>query len=143
MKGTEDGVGNLTHKELLGEARITRILACVLDVVHAFHEILLGNAKRLAEICGVESPALLVHHHHNVVSGLVVDKQPALAIYDSATRRELYLLEKGVGVSALTVVVAHDLQRKQPQEIYYNNACGNATKHITPLFKVEILHTVC
>jgi len=49
LENAELFIRELTHKHLFGKARIARILVAVLDIVHPFDEILLGNAQGIAK----------------------------------------------------------------------------------------------
>ena len=77
-------VRELAHEYLLRIARVAGILRVVLDVVHPLDEKLLGDAERLAELCRVNTSALLVHNHHDVVSGLVIYEELAVTVGDGS-----------------------------------------------------------
>ena len=49
LENAELFVRELTHKHLFGKARIARIFVAVLDIVHPFDEIFLGNAQGIAK----------------------------------------------------------------------------------------------
>ena len=122
------------------EARVSRILGIVLDIVHALYEKLLGNAETLAEFGGVESSALFVHHHHDVVSGLVVHEELALTVGYYAARGIFYFFEEGVTVGIFLVVVAHELQHEQANDIDNDDGNGHATDDIPAFFEIEVAH---
>ena len=140
LENAEILVGELAHEQLLCEPGVARILVAVLDVVHPLDEKLLGNAQGVAEIHGVETPLFLVHHHHNVVGRLVVDKQLAVAVVDDATRGILHLLEKGVAVGTLPVVVAHHLEREQPDDVDGHNRDSYTTDDKASFFEIIVFH---
>ena len=81
----EDGevvLVELSHEDLLGITRVARVLVAVLDGVHTVNEHLLGNAEGLAEVEGVDMVLRLVHHHHDIEGGLVIDKEFAITVVD-------------------------------------------------------------
>ncbi len=49
LENAELFIRKLTHKHLFGKARIAWIFVAVLDIVHAFDEIFLGNAQGIAK----------------------------------------------------------------------------------------------
>ena len=75
-------VRELAHEELLRKARITGILAAVLDGFHAVVELLAGDVEALTQLQRVEAPVGLVHDDHDVVGWLVVHQQLAVAVGD-------------------------------------------------------------
>ena len=50
LENAELLIRKLAHEHLFGEARITWIFVAVLDIVHPFDEILLGNAQGVAKL---------------------------------------------------------------------------------------------
>ena len=125
----------LTHEELLGESRIAGVLVPVLDVVHALVELFLRNAEGVAEFQGVEMSAFLVHHHHQVVTVLVIDHQFSVAVGNDATGGELDFLEESVRVGVLLVVVAHNLERKQPDDVNHHNGNSHTAYDVSPVLQ--------
>ena len=85
LKDTEVFVVDLAHEQLLGEPRIAWILIAVLDVVHAFDEIVLCDTQGLTKVQSVEVSLLFVHHDHDIVSRLVIDQQLTIAVADDTT----------------------------------------------------------
>ena len=110
LKDTEVLVGELVHEYLLGEARVARILGTVLDIVHALVELVLGNAQSLAELHRVEPVLRLVHHHHDIVGGLVEHQQLSVTVAYNPTGRKGHFLQESVRVSTLLIVVAGNLK---------------------------------
>ena len=82
----------------------------------------------------------LVHHHHDIVRGLVVDHQLAVSVGDDTTRRELHLLEEGIRVGTLLVVITGDLKCKQADNIDDYNRCSHPTNHESSVFKSIVSH---
>ena len=72
LKSTELLVGQLTHKQLLGETRIARILVTVFDFSHSLDEEVLRNVQRTTKLHRIQTVLLFVHDHHDVVSWLVI-----------------------------------------------------------------------
>ena len=135
-------VRQLRHEELLRISGISRILTAVLDILHSLLESLLGNTQGIAEVEGIESSLLLLHHHHQVVRRLVIHQQLSVSIVDGTTRRELYLLQEGVTVGILLVILAHNLEREEPDDVDYHDNYRHTTNHITALLKIVIYHTL-
>ena len=75
----------LGHEGLLGVTRVARILVAVLDSLHATDEHLLSDAEGLTEVEGVDMVARFVHHHHDVISWLVIHQEFALTIVDNTS----------------------------------------------------------
>ena len=73
LKDTKFVECHLCHEQLLGIWRIARILVAILDGVHSLVKLLAGDAKRVAEVECVQV-LHLTHHHHDVVSRLVVNE---------------------------------------------------------------------
>ena len=135
-------VRQLRHEKLLRISGISRILTAVLDILHSLFKSLLGDAQRTAEVEGVESALLLLHHHHQVVGRLVIHHQLSVSIVDGTTRRELYLLQEGVTVGILLVILAHNLEREEPDDVDNHDSYRHTTNHITALLKIVIYHTL-
>ena len=140
LKHAELLVRQLTHEQLLRETRVARVLRAVLDVVHALDEKFLRDAQCLTEFHGVQSSALLVHDHHDVVGGLVVHQQFAVAVGDDAARRIFNLLQESIRVGILLVVVAHQLQREETDDVDRNDEHGHTTYHIAAVVEIKIFH---
>ena len=140
-KHTEILVVYLCHEELLRKAGVSRILSRVLDIVHALDKIVFGDAQSLAEVKRVKVPFLLVHHHHDVVGRLVIDKQFAVTIAYNAPAGIFNSFEKGVRIGTLTVVVAHNLKREKAYDIHCHNEDGYSSNDDLSVFKIEILHS--
>ena len=139
-KDAEVLVINLRHEQLLCETRIARVLSRVLDIVHALDEIFFCDAKRLTEVKRVKMATLLVHDHHDIVGRLIVHQQLSVAISNDATARILNLLEESIGIGAFAVVVTHELEREQTDDVDRNNEYGHATYDNLPMLYVKIIH---
>ena len=100
-----------------------------------------GDTKGFTELEGVEVVPGLIHHHHDIIRGLVVDQQLAVAVLDDASRGVGNLLQKSVGVGVLLVVVAHQLKGKQTDDIDDDNE-GCHASYQPPVLQSVILH-VC
>ena len=85
LKDAEVFVVDLAHEQLLSEPRIAWILIAVLDIVHAFDEIVLCDTQGLTKVQSVEMTLLFVHHDHDVVRRLVIDQQLTIAVADDTT----------------------------------------------------------
>ena len=140
LKNAELLVRQLAHKKLLREARIAGILVIVLDVIHPPDEKLLGDTERIAKLRGVKPPLFLIHHHHDIVSRLVIHHEFTRPVTDDAPGRILHFLQKSVTVGILLIIIAHHLQREQTDDIDDNNRCCHPSNHITTIIQIEILH---
>ena len=127
LKYGEVLVAELTHKHLLREARIARILRVILNVVHTFYEELLCYAERLAEFGCVDTSLCLVHNNHNVVGRLIVHHKSTIAVVYGTTRRKLHFLQESVGVGIFLIVIAHELQGEEAYYIYCNDSYSHST----------------
>ena len=137
---TELLVRELRQEQLLSEPRVAGVLAAVLDIVHTTDEELLGDTQRLAELEGIDVTLLFVHHHHDVIGRLVVDQQIAVAIVDDTTRGIVYLLEESVTVGIALVVIAHQLQREEADDVYHDNDDCHASDDEAPVLQIEVFH---
>ena len=140
LKVTELLRRKLTHEHLLREARVAWVLRVVLDVVHALYEILFRDAQSAAELKRVDASLRLVHHHHDIVRRLVVHEQTSVAVVDGSARRIFNLLEKGVRVGVLLVVVAQQLQRKEPHDVDNDNCRCHESDDVAPFLEIIIAH---
>ncbi len=86
--------------------------------------------------------ALLVHHHHHVVGRLIIHQQLTITVVNGTTGRELNLLQEGITVGILLIVVAHNLKRKQTNDVNDHNSYGHSTNNKSTLFKIVIHHTL-
>ena len=129
---------NLAHEQLRRVARIARILRRIFDLLHSSDVVFARDAHRVAEVRRVD-PVLVLHRHEDVVRGLVVHQQLPVPIRDQPAGGVQYLFAKRVGVCALAVVVAHQLQRQQPQHEDDNDRQRDAADHKLALLKTIIL----
>ena len=106
LKHTELFVAQLTHEELLRKTRITGVFVSILNLDHARFKKVFGNAQGFTKLEGINPVFLLIHHHHDVVSRLVVHHEFAMAIGNDATRGIIYLFEEGVTVGILLIIIA-------------------------------------
>ena len=106
LKHAELFVAQLTHEELLRKTRITGVFVSILNLGHARFKKVFGNAQGFTKLEGVNPVFLLIHHHHDVVSRLVVHHEFAMAIGNDATRGIIYLFEEGVTVGILLIIIA-------------------------------------
>ena len=84
--------------------------------------------------------SLFIHHDHDVIGRLVVDKQlPVTVAYDAAAGK-LYLLQERIRVGALAVVVAHHLQRKKSDDIDHHDDDSNAANDSFSIIEIIIFH---
>ena len=134
-------VRQLTHKELLRISGIARILGTVLDGFHALVKLLPCNSQGIAEVQGIESSFQLFHHNHDVIGRLVIHHHLAVTVVNGSTGRELNLLQKGITISILLIVVAHNLKRKQTNGVNDHNSYGHSPNNKSTLFKIVIYHT--
>ena len=133
-------VGELAHENLLGEPRVAWVQSAVGDGVHAVVELLTSNVEGIAELSGIESAACLVHDDHDVVGRLVEHQQLAVAVGDNAARWEVDFLEEGVGVGALLIVVAGNLEHKQAHNVDGYNQYSHPANDIATILKGVVLH---
>ena len=97
----------LTHKELLCIAAVSRIPAQVFYLFHASLIPFAVDAQTLAEVKGVHTH-LLGHDYHQVIGRLVVYQQFAIAVGDDSSRRILYASEESIRVGvSLEVLTQH------------------------------------
>jgi hypothetical protein len=85
LQHTEIVVGELTPEHLFCETGVTGVLRTIFDGLHTFVELLAGDAQGFAEFKGVEVVLGFIHHHHDIVRGLVIDQQLAVAVFDDAS----------------------------------------------------------
>ena len=78
--------------------------------------------------------ASLIHHHHDVVGWLIIDKELAIAVVDKTPGRELYLLQKGVGIGTFSKIVAHYLEREKAHDVY---------EHYSKCYSTDDVFAVC
>ena len=137
LKRTEILITQMAHEQLLGETRITLLL---LYKVHPLVEIVHRDVQRLAKRDRIEPSALLILHHHDVVSRLIINHQLAVAVGNDTTRRVFNLLKESIGVGTLAIIVAHYLQSEQPYDIgdHYNDS--HTAYDNTPVIKLKVLH---
>ena len=140
LEDAEVLVGELTHEDLLGKARIAWVAVTVLDGGHATVELLARDAERLTELEGVETVLDLVHHHHDVVGGLVIHHQLAVPVEDGTTGGIFYLLEKSIGVGTLLVVVARNLEHEEADGVDYHDEDGYTRYDEAPIRETVIFH---
>lgn len=129
----------LAQEHLFGVAGIAGIDCPVLDVGHTLDEELLGDAQRPAEVQRVQ-PVDFTHHDHHVVGRLVVDHQASFTVIDGSAGRKLYFVEKSVAVGVLLIVVAHNLQREQTQDIAQDNRHGHTGYHKFAFLQIIVAH---
>ena len=110
--------GNLAHEEL---RRIARIADFRLDFVHALDIEIFRDANGLAKVERIDA-ALVVHDDHDVVRRLIVDKEPPFAIENQSARGILDFFAESIGVGILLIVVAHQLEREETDEIDDDNS---------------------
>ena len=132
-------VGELRHEHLLGVGRVAGILALVAHGGDAGVELLAADVQRLAELQRVEVAAGLVLDDHDVIAGLVVDEQLAVAVGDDATRGKVDFLQEGIGVGVFLVVVAHELQREEADDVDHHDEQRYAGHHKLSVFQSELL----
>ena len=116
--------GYLGHEEL---RRIAGIGGPRLDFRHLPYVVFGREAHHFAELESVDA-YLVVHDDHDIVRGLVVYEQAALAVENEAARGKLYVFAEGVGVGVLLVIVAHQLQCEETQQVdddHYDDDAGN------------------
>ena len=137
LKRTEILITQMAHEQLLGETRITLLL---LYKVHPLVEIVHRDVQRLAKRDRIEPSALLILHHHDIVSRLIINHQLAVAVGNDTTRRVFNLLKESIGVGTLAIIVAHYLQSEQPYDIgdHYNDS--HTAYDNTPVIKLKVLH---
>ena len=82
----------------------------------------------------------LVHYDHDVIGRLVVYQQLAVAVADDAARGELHLLQEGIRVGILLVVIAHQLQGEEPDDIHDDDDCCHGADDILPIVVVGVFH---
>ena len=97
----------MSHEHLLREPGIVRL---TLNLVHSLVELLNRYSKSLAESHSVKAASLLILHDHYVIGWLVIHHQLAFPVCNDTTRWELYSFQKGIGVCALSVIIAHNLK---------------------------------
>ena len=139
----EDGevlVRQLTHEYLLCESRIAGVLVAILDGFHPAVELIASDVQGLTEVERIEVVFGFIHHHHDVVSRLIVHQQLAVTVGDDTSRGVFYLFQKCVRVGTLLVVVAGYLQLKQSDDVYHHNEYGHSANDIVPVFCPVILH---
>lgn len=116
----------LCHKSLMGVFRISGIHPPVFHILHALVELFARDVQGTAEIGRIE----LCHfagYKGNVVSRLVEYKQLTVTVVDGSARRILYFIQESVAVGILLVIICHDLQIEEAQDINeYNNHCRQA-----------------
>ena len=133
-------IGELTHKELLRIARITRVLIAVFHRCHTHIELFLGDTQGLTELHRVKSVACLVHHHHDVIRRLIKHHQLPMAIHDVTTRGVFDFLQEGIRVGTLFIVGTGNLECKQTDDIDDHNQYGHPCYHVMPVFKLRFPH---
>ena len=82
----------------------------------------------------------LVHDDHDVVGGLVIDEELAIAVVHGTAGGVLYLLEKGVGIGTLAIVVAEYLQREETHDIYEHYNEGYGADDVFSVFEAVVFH---
>ena len=97
------------------------------------------NAQTFAQVKSVYS-LLLRHHDHNIVRGLVVDQQFTVTVGDYTARGILHFLKESVGIGVFLIIVAHDLQRKKPENIDNHDARRHRSYHILTLLQIVVRH---
>ena len=133
-------VRQLTHKHLLRETTIARILIAILDFCHTMVELLTGDIQGSTELQGIQMVLCLVHHYHDIVCRLVINEQFTFTVVDNATRRIFNLLEEGIGVGILLVVVAHNLEGKEANDIDDNDTNSHSADYIAPIIDIIVVH---
>ena len=140
LKHREVLVRQLAHEHLLGETAIAGILRTVLDIRHTLVELFLRDIQGITELKGVQMVLGLIDHHHDIIGGLVIDKQFSVTIRYHTTGGIFYLLEKGIGVGILLIVVTHDLQDKKTNDIDDDNDNCHTADYITPIVNLMVFH---
>ena len=131
----------LAEEDLFGVGGIAGIDGAVLDVLHPLAEELGGDVERTAEVERVEVLDL-AHDYGHVVGRLVVDHETPLAVVDGSPCRVLHLVEEGVAVGVLLVVVAHDLKRKEPQDVAEDDNHGHTRNDELTFLQIIVAHGV-
>ena len=140
LKDTEVLIRELAHENLLGETRITRITVTILDSSHATVEFLTGNAKCLAELKGIEATLDFIHHHHDIISRLVIHQQFTCSVENGTTRGIFDFLEEGIRIGTLLIVVARNLKHEEADGVDYHYQNGYTSNDETPVRKTIIFH---
>ena len=140
LKDTEILIRELAHEYLLGETRIARITVAVLDSCHATVEFLTGNAKCLAELKGIEATLDFIHHHHDIISRLVIHQQFTSSVENGTTRGIFDFLEEGIRIGTLLIVVARNLKHEEADGIDNHYQDGYTSYDETPVRKTIIFH---
>ena len=83
-----------------------------------------------------------VHHHHDIVSRLVIHQQLAVTVVDTATGRIFNFLEKGIGVGTLLIVVTGNLEHKQPDDVDHHYQNGHTSYHIASVVQAIVPHSL-
>ena len=131
----------LAHEELLSVGRVAGVASAVLDFCHASVVPCGVDAEALAEVESVH-PHLFAHDDHDVVGGLVVDEQLAVAVGDGSACRELCPVHEGVGVCPALEVVGSQLEEEEPCDVNRHDDDSRSPQHILASDEFIVCHVL-
>ena len=129
--------GEMADEYLFCVGRVVLVFRLVLHVGYTLVKLGTGNLQGVAKVYRVKGLHVL-GHHHQVIGGLVIHDQLAVAVVDEPSRGVQGLLDESVAVGILLVGTVIDLQFKEPQDVDNRNQYNEASNDVFPFFKVII-----
>ena len=127
----------LRHEQLLRVATVTGVASGVFDFLHTLDIPLLVDAQITTHAQRVHSH-LLAHHHHDVISRLIVHQELPLTVAYGTTGRILHPMIESVAVGLHAKILAHKLQIQKSAHIDRHNAHRDGCQHPLPALEVKV-----